>query len=50
MPEPDQPRIVITPGIDEDPDEISGDAVDERDVLGEYAPLADPAAHQYGNA
>lgn len=43
-----EPNIVITPGVDEDPDEVSGDPVDEAEILGEFAHLADPAVHQGG--
>lgn len=34
----------IHPCLDEDPEEVSGDPVDEREVLGDAAGLADPAA------
>lgn len=40
------PRAIITPGDEEDPEEVSGEPVDEAEVLGEFAWLADPAAHQ----
>lgn len=46
----EEPNIVVTPGVDEDPEQVSGEAVDEADVLGDAAPLADPAAHQNGDA
>ncbi|MEW2383391.1 hypothetical protein AB0873_15050 [Micromonospora sp. NPDC047707] len=46
MSEDPEPTVVITPGVDEDPLQVSGEAVDERDVLGDAAALADPAAHQ----
>lgn len=45
----DEPRIIITPGDDEDPEAVSGDPVDESTVLGRFAYLADPAAHQGGD-
>lgn len=45
-----EPAAVITAGVDEDPEEVSGEAVDEAELLGEFAYLADPAAHQGGDA
>lgn len=42
------PRIVITPGDEENPEDVSGEPVDEAEVLGDAAWLADPAVHQGG--
>lgn len=39
----------IAPCTDDgDPTPVTGDPVDETEVLGDAAPLADPAAHQGG--
>lgn len=46
----DQAKRLIRSCDEENPEDVSGDAVDEAEVLGEYAPLADPAAHQGGDA
>lgn len=41
-----EPNIVVTPGVDENPDDVAGEPVDEAEVLGDAAYLADPAEHQ----
>lgn len=41
-----KPNIVVTAGDDEDPETVSGEAVDEQEVLGDAVFLADPALHQ----
>lgn len=45
MSEQDEPNIVITPGDDENPDDVAGELVDEAEVLGDAVWLADPANH-----
>ncbi|MBQ1047844.1 hypothetical protein KBX50_05145 [Micromonospora sp. C51] len=41
---------ILTPGVEENPDEVTGGPADEDEVLGEAAYLADPAEHQGGDA
>lgn len=40
-----EPSIFLTPGEDEDPELVSGEPVDESDVLGDAVWLADPSVH-----
>ncbi|MGC4886712.1 hypothetical protein [Micromonospora sp. DT227] len=42
----DEPNIVITAGVEEDPETVTGEPVDEAQVLGDAVHLADPAEHQ----
>ncbi|MFG3710874.1 hypothetical protein [Micromonospora sp. NPDC047730] len=41
-----KPTVVITPGDDENPEDVTGEPVDEAEVLGDATHLADPAEHQ----
>ncbi|MFG1872163.1 hypothetical protein [Micromonospora arborensis] len=38
--------VGVTPGVEEDPETVTGEPVDESQVLGDAAYLADPAEHQ----